>query len=299
MSNIYDFGWPSELVDIHFPRRENPNISFPWFWYLKRQRPYYFQYISPQAGGVGWQCTQNLPLIKILPIDPRQLVPTTTVGFGSLEEAITRSNSGEPISDDAWGRFVFGPKGGGIGRFFWAVIGTAIPEFTEQKGLLLQKPDHRGPDILPAVADAVTLWRTDWNLNAASTNTGYQGVSSDGTYSTIMGGGAFRIKVPRANIPLPELAATNGQWYFGPVPPTEVFETGQALFWKQAYAFTMEIAQLDSRKWDMSVFPPKDTTITDPTNPGFTERPPSSISGDYKGINPFFPAFPLNGPIIV
>lgn len=295
---IYDFGWPEELVDIHFPHGQAKNKSYPWYWFLTRQTPRYFQYIAPQLGGHGWQCEEFLPVIKILPIDTQPLVPTSEVGFGSIEEAVTRTNNGEPLSMDSWGRFIFGPKGGGIARFFWPVIGKKMPEFSVDKGVPTQKANSTSRPINATIKEAVQLWRDDWNSNANMFNGATQGVSGNGQY-TVIGSGAFAIKIPRPNIPLPELSATNGKWYFGPIPPTYIFETGYALFWKQAWGFSMGIAQLDPDQWDMSVFPPKDTTITDPTNPGFTPRPPSSISKNYGGYNLAFAAFPLNGPIIV
>lgn len=275
----YNFGFPSALVDIHFPRGGDTSRSLPWYWFITQQTPYYFQYLGSQVGGRGWQCEQFLPIIKILPIDTRPLVPTTQVGFSSVDEAATKADSTPPISSDAFGRFKI------TGSRFWQVIDKKKPEFTVAKGV----PANRsGKDIRTPIKSAIELWTSDWNSLGSTFNAACQGVSGDGSY-TVITGSPFAVPLPPVGISLPDLQANSGKYYFGALPSTILFERGSALFWKGAFAFHMGIGQLDPTEWDMSVFPPRNTTAIGAKNI------PSSVSGDYGGYSKTFPDFPQNG----
>lgn len=286
MSDIYDFGFPDELVDIHFPTGDVSLVAQPWFWYITPQIPRYFQYLGSQVGGHGWQNGEFLPIIKILPIDTRPLVPTSQVGFGSIEEAIRRTNNGEPISQDAWGRFRFDSKGQGPGAdFFFKCIGQKKPRYRSEDGLLVSQADAININI----REAVQGWRDDWNAQTDVWNAAFQNVQGDGSYSVIPPNSNFALPTPRPNIPIPELQKTVGKYYFGTMPATATFSTGNALFFKSAYCFKMEVAQLDPTIWDMSVFPPKDASAV------LSGRIASSVSQKFGGYNKTFKDFPQNG----
>lgn len=277
---LYDFGFPSALIDIHFPHGPDQKRSTPWFWFITPQIPFYFQYLGSQVGGQGWQCKQFLPIIKILPIDHRQLVPTTQVGFSSVTEVATLVFNGAPISGNAWGRF----KLGSPGKRFWDVIGQKKPEFTASKGILTSKTIEIGPKIKQQVA----RWKDFWNTDASLFNAAAQNVQGTGEYSTVTGS-AFSVPFPPPNIPAPALQAAGDKYYFGPLPSTYVFNTGNAEFWKGAFSFRMDVGQLDPTVWDMSVFPPQLTT--DP----LSTRIPSAVSGNYGGYSLTSPDFPQVG----
>lgn len=293
MSDPYLFGWPDALVDIHFPRGGLPgNSSEPWYYYITRQTPKYFQYLSPSFGH-GWQSDHFLPVIKILPIDTQPLVPTTEVGFGSLEEAIAATNAGAPISQDAWGRFNFKDA------FFWKVMGLKPPGWADfSNGLPKNKPgdaNHRAINLY--IGETVKKWRTNWQAEATGFNAMTDAVDGLGSYGQY-GAGPFALPVPGLGVRtahLPDIQATAGEWYFGATNPYILFQRGYAAFWKQPFAFKYEIAQLSSSKWDMNVFPPRDTTLG-PFEPGSTTKPPSSISGKFNGYGQI--SFPLTSPII-
>lgn len=292
---VYDFGFPDVLVRINFPNGTNDNISEPWFWYLTVQTPRYFQYLSPNVGGHGWQCEEFLPIIKILGIDTRPLTPTLPVGFTSIEDAVVKTNANPgKVSTDAWGRFKFDPNK--KQTFFWDLVGTKKPEFSKSKGLLTQKQGQRGQAININIRETVQKWASAWNANALLYNSAFQGVSNQG-YSVVLPNSAYDIPAPNPNETLPALQKALGEnkQYFGSIPPTTIFQTGQPAFWKQAWCFTLNVGQLDGNKWDMSVWPPQDTT-----DPGYL-RPPSAISRNFGGYDPSPIAsnFPLHGPIIV
>lgn len=292
----YDFGWPDELVDIHFPRRGDAfHRSMPWYYYLTRQTPRYFQYISDAAGGHGWQCEEFLPLIRILPIDTQKLVPTGPVGFNSLEDAANEAATrGTKLSQDAFGRINFKNK------FFWDVMGLKPPTWANfANGLPTSRvgDGHRRIDLY--IEETTINWRDNWQNEAEEFNASTQGVDGDdGTY-TAYGHGPFALPVPGfgyETYPLPQLEKTFGKWYFGATNPLILFERGHAAFWKQPWAFNYEIGQLDPDVWDMNQFPPRRTDVGQ-DDPRRTFTLPTSASGKANGYNPNI-AFPLNSPVI-
>jgi hypothetical protein len=316
MPGIYDFAWTEWPIAIHFPkknRRVTPGIVQPWFWYLKQQTPQYFVFLAPQGGwGVGWERRQLLPIIKILPIDTQPERPTSQVGFGSLEEAIDRTNAGEPISQDAWGRFYWaGPQ---ADKWWWKVVdgrdpqdaaGTdgGLPEYTIKKGCPTQPFRNGlpvGKDITQTFKEAVEKWRTNWNNGAGRFNAAAAGVSPGGRYTCILpDNGGFEVPGPNPGESFPDLIKKLGkEQYAGAVPLTEVLFPGDALIIKQAFAFEYEVAQLDPTEWDFTAFPPKRTTT------GASGRGPFSETHDASANNPqqvggVFPAFPQNSPNIM
>jgi hypothetical protein len=309
MSPTYDFGGPLDyLVDIHFPtqdrRKTPPDIVGPWFWYLTRQTPSFFVYLGG-GWGQGWEFRQLLPIIKILPIDTQVEVPTSEVGFGSIEEAIDRTNAGQPISQDAWGRFYFnGPQ---ADKFWWKVGGKAKPpEYKMTKGCPTQLRDPKtglpiGEPLADVFQTAVHHWRDCWNNGATTHDSAAAGVSGDGTYTCVLPfNGGFGVPGPRPDEPIPELSKRLGvDQYFGAIPSTEIFSSGQAHIFKQAWAFTMQVAQLDAAEWDFTHFPPKRTSLLQ--FDGGSGRPPFSISHDASANNPsiiagILPPFPQNSP---
>src|SRR6266699_1986646 len=145
----YFFGFPDVLVNIHFPRKGlNASESLPWYWWLgPPEQPYYFQYIGSEAGGNGWQRTQNAPMIKILHADTQRLQPTPVLGFSTLENAIDKG-----AQDAAWGRFQFTEK------FFWKVLGKKKPQFQSIQGrpTVVNQPNSRPQKpIARQISDAV------------------------------------------------------------------------------------------------------------------------------------------------
>lgn len=289
MSDPYSFGWPDELVDIHFPRGgPQKDASLPWYYFLTVQTPRYFQYIGSQLGGRGWQCEEFLPIIKILPIDPRKLTPTAPVGFSSLEAAARRAGTpGSGLSQDAFGRINFKNK------FFWDVMGLKPPTWADfSSGLPKSRVGDGHRPINQYIGDTIKSWRDKWQQEAAEFNAATQAVQGSGSYVPY-GAGPFALPVPglgAGTYELAKLQANEGKWYFGATNPFILFQRGNAAFWKQPWAFKYEIGQLDSTAWDMNVFPPQDAS-----DPLYT-KPASAISGKYNGYGAI--NFPLNSPII-
>lgn len=273
----YGFGFPDTVVGINFP---NPSTtkSKPWWWFVERVQPSYFQYISKQAGGHEWQRSKNFPLIKILPIDTQPLVPTPFVGFNDVDTAARQG-----VPDGTFGRFSF------QNQFFWDVIGQRKPEFSSVLGIPTQTdPSAKKTSIATTIQKATNTWNTDWNKGADAFNTAASGVSGGGSYDANFLNG-FKVPWPRG-FTLPQLqAAPSNTYYFGAIPPTALFETGQAFFWKQAQAFRFKVGQLDDTLWDMSVFPPQPVTFI---TGGFA----SAKTHDYSGYGQV--DFPLSFNVV-
>lgn len=293
---LYEFGFPDELVDIHFPKKKlDDKVSAPWFWYITPQTPRYFQYLG-NAWGHGWQCEEFLPIIKILPIDTRPLTPTTQVGFTSVDDVARAVYEGKPISSDAFGRFRFTDSGGFFGGpgpdFFFKIIGKKKPRYRTSQGLIISKTDN----VRTLFRDAVNTWNDDWNTLAALFNQAFQSVDGLGGYTVIPPNSPFALPTPGPDLPLSRLSSDFGKYYFGPMPATAIFNTGGAAFWKSAYCFNMGVGQLDATKWDMSVFPPQytaDPLLADRL--GKRRRLPSSVTGKFGGYNLAYRDFPQNG----
>lgn len=275
----YGFGFPDVLVRINFPEG-GPSQARPWYWFFPRQRPSYFSFLAPQGGwGPGWVCKPIFGVIKILPIDTQPEIPVPPVGFTTLEGSI---DNGVPNGN--FGRFQFTED------FFWRLIGVHKPIFEVHAGL----PTSRYPkgNIGKVINDAVKLWKNDWNLTAQSFNGSAQSVGGDGSYGGVSS--AFALPLPPPNSSIPVIQNIFQDIFFGPVPPTYVFETGMAGITKQGYGFTIDIGQLDPRSWDMSRFPP---IRVEPGRLGVPES--SALSGDFGGYSGGVLSFPFVGPILV
>lgn len=290
---VYNFGMPDVLVGIHFPHgnQGKPLVeSLPWYWYLSPpERPYYFQYIGPLAHGFGWQRTQNAPLIKILASDTQTLTPTPVLGFSSLEDAI---DNGAP--DQAFGRFQF------TDDFFWKVMnwpqthkGQLRPEFQVIQGRPTGTAKQK-PPISKAITQTVTKWKNQWNFGASNFNASVASVlpsNADGVAYPFPKT-QFAVPLPTAtSVPDIAAAAVAGDTYLGPIPGGFWFSGGQVKIYKQAYAFRMNIAQLNFTDWRMDVFPPQ---RTHPKGDYFTGGFETFDCSGY-GLT----TFPLAGPQII
>lgn len=274
----YRFGMPDALIRIHFP---SINFAAPWYWWFPRQRPFYFSFLAPQGGwGPGWVCKQIFGIIKILPIDTQPEVPTFAVGETTLEDSVLNG-----IPNGNFGRFQFTED------FFWRLIGLKKPQFDVIKGIPTVRTGA-APNIGNAIKTAVRTWESDWNGTAQSFNSAAQGVGGGGDYGVAKS--AFALPLPPPNTSIPQIENIFSDVFFGPVPPTFIFETGKAGITKQGYGFTIRVSQLDARDWDMSVFPPRKV---ERGRIGFPES--SAISQDYGGYSGGVLSFPFIGPILV
>jgi len=278
-----EFGMPDTLVRIHFPKKSN--TSLPWFWYVPRQTPFYFSFLDG-VWGPGWVRKQIYSVIKILPIDTQPEIPVTPVGFTSLEDAIRNG-----VPDVAWGRFRF------TSNYFWKTIqnlgdGTTNPTGPRTKPLfdvVKGIPTDRltGKNLVPIktqITKAVNLWMADWNGMAASFNA---------LCAAIDPAGDLGFPSTTFSLPLPHFESIFDFFeqqaaeiiYMGAVPPSFIF--GALNIVKTAYAFNYKLSQLDDKKWNMSVYPPLDSTV-------IGNGVGSAISKDYGGYSSTVD-FPIQG----
>lgn len=296
---------PESLLRIHFPNSEgpngNPSTSNPFYWFYPRQQPFAFSFLGG-VWGPGWVRTPNFPIIKILAIDTQPIFPIPPVGFNSLEDAIRRG-----IPEVAWGRLDTRSD------LFWALMvrnddmntnqnqPKTKPKFNVVKGQIRARDSKT--NINKIIKSAADGYAANWNREASDYNR---------LASAVLPSGGFVIQtnppVPdRYSIPQPDGPPTTiGRFqqqlseftegppflqsaaYLGPIPGSAFFNINT--FTTQAYAFNLRIAQLDPRRWNMSVFPPLDATIVG-------NGSPSHISGDYSGFSNI--PFPFAGPQIV
>lgn len=280
------FGMPESLVRIHFPRDANGNTSTqsgPWYWWYTRQQPQYFSFFF-----TAWGRFPFFPMIKILQIDPRKPEPVPFVGFSTLEQAV---KSGKP--DIEFGRFQF------TNEHFWETVQNngeqnltgprKKPLFDLIKGRPTARP-QTGGSITSIIQSAVQLWRSDWVGEAAAYNSIAAGVGAGGfqyhgqpaLYSVPLPAG------PPTSVSVFQASLASFKAYLGPVPATAFFNINT--FTTQAYAFTLNVGQLDDKKWNMAEFPPLDSTLV---GNGSSSR----ISGDYSGFGRT--DFNLAGPNIM
>lgn len=265
------FGAPESLVRIHFPRADNGNTatqSAPWFWWYTRQQPAYFSFLFTE-----WVRLNAFSIIKILQIDPRQPIPTPFVGVNTLEAAI---KSEQP--DVAWGRFRF------RNEHFWELMRDngsqnrgqprAMPAFDTVNGMPTARPNTG--NISQIIRKAVTGWKTNWNTEAATYNaiaaavpgTGFHYPGQPSLYSVPLPAG------PPTTITTFQNSLENFRAYLGPIPGSAFFNINT--FTTQAYAFVLNVGQLNDQRWNMSTFPPLDSTI-------IGNGSASRISRDYGG----------------
>lgn len=290
----YEFGWFDELVDIHFPRRggkKDPNFSNPWFWFVKLQLPTYFSFLG-QTWGPGWGARPILPVIKILAVDTQPMIPTTPVGYTSLEEAADRyverwdgRAEGGPLDIHAYGRFNFKDT------FFWKVLGQKYPGWASNLDTRPSSPkgNANGP-IGPYIDKSVLLFNTLWNTDANMYNAGANGVGpTEGFISTPFTNSAFALPYPHpiakegGGFSALQKQLNQEKAWFGAIPKSAWtnFNTIQT----QSYAFTYGIGQLDANEWDMSHWPPRRSSLLQ--DKGGSGKPPSGISGNFGGKDPF------------
>lgn len=284
------FGAPESLLRIHFPNRDpnqNPSTSNPWYWWITQVRPSYFSFLFTR-----WVRLPAFPIIKILQIDSQQLVPTPPVGFTNIQSAIAGWNP------DIFGRF------DERDQKFWDLITNedngkndkmprAKPPFDVIKGQIRAR--QQGVNINNVIRAAVTRFRDNFNALANGYNAIAAGVGPDGFH--------YPGQNSPFNFPLPDGPPTTishfqlqlnsfvqgppylqSAAYIGPISGTAFFNINT--FTTQAQAFAISIGQLDPKKWNMSVFPPLDSTR-------IGNGASSFISGDYGGYSST--PFPLHG----
>jgi hypothetical protein len=292
---------PESLLRIHFPKSESTTTAKPWFWWFNRQQPMSFVYLAPPKWGVGWMRLPIRPVIKILQIDTQPEIPLDPYGFTSLIDAI---KNGDP--DAEWGRFNF------TNDLFWELVkgndvqNTGMPKtkplFNMSKGLV--KARDSKTNIKAIIEKAARQFEADWsgdagdyNLNAASNllNPTDPNAAAGFHYSHVHG----RFAVEQPDGPTASFAGLSQQLgaFHLPLPldPNARFLSALPLsacfnfntITTAAYAYTINVGQLDDRVWNMSVFPPIDATI-------IGNGTASAKSGDYSGQG--VSSFPLFNP---
>lgn len=272
-------------MSIHFPTKpqDQTNSSTPWYWYFDFQQPQYFSFLFK-----GWLRLPDFTIIKILQIDPRQPIPVPPVGFNSLEQAVRAGNP-----DVTFGRFDFKDDR------FWTLIGSPKPKFNEVRGKIEARDTKT--NINAIIKKAVQGFGTSWNGEANTYNKIAAGVGANGFHYPGQPS-LFKLPLPdgppttvsRFNSQLSGFLSTppgSGAAFLGPVPSSAFFNINTNT--TQAYAFTLKVAQLDPRAWNMGVFPP--VPAPPPTVKGLTlDSDASAASGDYSGFGatPFIIAGP-------
>jgi hypothetical protein len=278
-----EFGMPDRIVRIHFPT-DKFSKSKPWFWWITPQTPYYFSFLVGKWGP-GWVRRQTFGLIRILPADSQVEVPVPQVGFKTLEDAVRNGNP-----DVVWGRLNF------TSDYFWNTIKNLHDGGDNSHGL-----DHKPPfdvirgvptnrtstpntvPIAKTITQAVNLWKADWLKTAGFWNTACAEIDVLSGFVAFPNT-AFSLPLPTVeNVSILEAELTPPESiYYGPVPPA--FTHGQDTqtlfpqFFITPYSFTINIGQLDDKKWNMSVYPPLDSTI-------IGNGTASIISKDYGGYS--------------
>lgn len=293
---------PESLLRIHFPSKAtDPKTAKPWYWYYNRQQPMNFAYLAPPHWGPGWVRAAIYPVIKILAIDTQPIVPFPAYGFTSLENAIAQ---GDP--DGEWGRLDFRSD------LLWQLIlgngeqnptmPTKKPLFNQVKGLI--KARDSKTNINAMIQQAAKQFEADYSGDAADYN-------STATTSLIATAepdqpagfhynhvhGRFAVEQPDGppttfallpqqlgafHLPLPLSSQAR---YLSSLPVSACFNFNTIN--TSAYAYTLKVAQLDDKKWNMSVFPPVDSTI-------IGNGHSSANSKDYSGFG--ITSFPLFNP---
>lgn len=294
------FGMPDTLEAIHFPDADpnkNPSTANPWYWFYPTQQPFAFSFLGG-VWGPGWLRLPDFSIIKILAADTQTLTPIPKVGSANLETAIKRG-----IPDEAFGRIDFRDD-----RFWGLVTSTdeknkagpkAKPKFDVRNGQIVARDSKT--NINSIISKAANLFASDWNGDAQAYNQQAAGVNP-------VAGFRYRGQAGLFSIPLPEgppttisqfqqslnafIGVPHGPWpngaYLGSVPGSAFFNINTLT--TQAYAFNIRVAQLDPKKYNMSVFPPLDSTIVGNGSSSFN-------SGNYSGFGNI--PFPPAGPIIV
>lgn len=289
---------PERPVAIHFPEddpNKNPKTSNPWYWYVTRQRPYYFLFLGG-VWGPGWVRRQAFPVIKILAIDTQPIVPTPTVGYASVEDAIKQGAPPDTFgriderSQNYWDLIVKNGNGGNKNPNFPL---RSKPNFDVRNGQIRARDSKTAINAI--MKAAANQFNGNFNSLANAFNQIAAGVSPAG----------FRYPGQSSpfNFPLPDGPPTTisrfqqqldsfvqgppylqSSAYIGPISGTVFFNINT--FTTQAYAFNINIGQLDPKKWNMSVFPPLDATKIGNGSGSF-------FSKDYGGYSST--PFPLHG----
>jgi hypothetical protein len=286
------FGMPERLLRIHFPEKDpnkDPATSNPWYWWFDLQQPFEFSFLF-----TSWFRLPDFSIIKILQIDSQTLTPIPKVGHATLEDAVKRG-----IPDTAWGRIDFKDDR------FWGLITDngkqnkggpkAKPKFNEVNGQI--KARDTKTDINGIISAAANRWQNNWNGDAKTYNALASGVGAGGFH--------YPGQPSLFSIPLPAGPPTtiahfaaqlnnfvsnlHGPWvdaaYLSSVPASAHFNINT--FTTDATAFTVKVGQLNPKKWNMSVFPPLDSTL-------IGNGSSSQISGDYSGFGQT--PFPVTNP---
>jgi hypothetical protein len=294
---LYRFGFPEKPLRINFPEEDGASstTSQPWYWFIPDQQPYYFSYLAG-VWGPGWVRLPTFPVVKILAADTQQLVPVPPLGWASVEDAALAGNT------NSFGRINFNPP-----HFWMLATADALPDsgrptdrpnFGDQKGLMVNQ--SRGVSTTAfsqQIRDFVFTWRDRWNALAADYNAqaaavsavgGFQYVHQTERYPILLPSGppTFQSRFQSETQAFVQQASVAGR-YLGAVPGSAFFNLNTMT--TQAYAFSIAVGQLDANDWDMSVFPPRQTS-------GSLLLKPSRITGDYRGYgsNPI----PFSGPAI-
>lgn len=292
------FGAPESLLRIHFPDEDENNqraVANPWYWWTPKQQLLYFIYLGG-IWGPGFLRAPFFPIVKILPIDTQVLHPTPFIGYTSLENACKTWSLGD---DNA----LFGRFDDRLPQFWDLIVkngqgGNKNPTFPYRQKPPMDnvKGQIRARDSKTNVSKvwkaAVQQFEADYNGEAADYNASASHVSPTGGFHP-----SDPVVASRFNFAIPSGPPTTfdrilGQLndfeaqpygrdprYAAPISLTAFFNFN-TLF-TQAIAFTIRVGQLDPKRWNMSVFPPLDSTI-------IGNGSASSVSKDYSGYHEGF-----------
>lgn len=293
------FGAPESLLRIHFP--DATQKAYPWYWYFPRQQPLAFSFLGG-VWGPGWLRLPYFPIIWILQAaGPPPLVKIPQLGYTSLEDAVKRGNP-----DVTFGRF--DPRS----KLFWALMKRDLtkdpprnrnqlagkPAFNVVKGLLVARKKSK-INLAKEMSKVMNGFKSDWNGEAAAYNAlaaQVDPISGFHIQRSPPVQDLFTIGLPDGP-PTQVLKFQNqlnsfltGDFalgrYISSIPSSAFFNINT--FTTDAYAFRVEIGQLDPKIWNMSVFPPLDSR-------DIFGGASSHVSGDYSGWGKT--PFPLHGPL--
>lgn len=280
---MLEFGWPTDLVAIHFPS----NYLNPIYWYWPTQQPTNWLFLGQKkfippgvtyAPGYAFYNIGYYPVIKILPFDTQPVLPYPNYGAASLVDALggrhekttgTIISSGQTLktnsaSGSLVGKFDFTSK------LFWELVkqkpplsknGTILNPYTQATSKPLQK----------YYIDAVETFLAMFNEMATGFNklTQSGGAFTNNNWSSLvpfaLALSSFGLKPPPVNVTGPggwqDLARNTigaggtDAWYYGAIDPGYWFNFLQIE--AVGYASTLAIGQLDPTEWDQTVFPPR------------------------------------------
>lgn len=256
MSQVYKLDYFTELVEIHFDN------GGPWYYFAPTQQSENFCLDGGVTDTVDqpnkWFVQPFLSYISFEPAFPAARIPAAKLGQDSLEEAVEK---GVPLSDyfpiDMTGLppELMTPKHdqSGTGPFdtpnIWQMTGIPQPITQDKNKNPITDTSKLTRKLKKTVAKK---FESVWNQTAKAYNA--RSHSVDGTT------GEWHLPPPEWDFkctgPGDPSDGIHRFAFTGALPAAWNLFGGRAQILTPAYAATIQVGQLDPKKWDTSVFPP-------------------------------------------